>query len=91
EFDVSIVQCPEFEQELANVEQGRHTRPISMQPLQMVMPKKSCFHTPSPDRPRFSLGLTHLEKTPTPSPIHSIHPKLKNIKKCKNKEKKIRA
>ncbi|RYR10777.1 hypothetical protein Ahy_B05g079258 [Arachis hypogaea] len=91
EFDVSIVQCPEFKQLLANIEQEQHTMPISMQPLQTVMPKKSCYHTPSPGRPNFSLGLTQLEKTLTPSPIHSIHLRLRNIKKGENKEKQIRA
>ncbi|RYR09812.1 hypothetical protein Ahy_B05g078224 [Arachis hypogaea] len=74
-----------------NVEQGRQTRAISMQPLQMVMPKKSCYHTPSPGRPSFSLGLTQFEKAPTLSPIHSIHPRLRNIKKGETKEKQIRA
>ncbi|QHO06996.1 uncharacterized protein DS421_14g459760 [Arachis hypogaea] len=91
EFDISIVQCPKFEQVLNNVEQRWQTKAISMQPLQTVMPNKSCYHTLSPGRPSFSLGLTQLEKTPTPSPIHSIHPSLRNIKKGETKEKQIRA
>ncbi|QHN97287.1 uncharacterized protein DS421_18g626080 [Arachis hypogaea] len=62
-----------------------------MQPLQTVMPNKSCYHTSSLGRPSFSLSLTHLEKTPTPFPIHSIHPRLRNIKKGETKEKQIRA
>ncbi|QHN92433.1 uncharacterized protein DS421_17g583700 [Arachis hypogaea] len=90
-FDILIVQCLEFEQVLNNVEQGQQTKAIIMQPLQTVLPNKSGYHTPSPGRPSFSLGLTQLEKTPTSSPIHSIHPRLRNIKKGETKEKQIRA
>ncbi|XP_020972620.1 uncharacterized protein LOC110269256 [Arachis ipaensis] len=60
EFDISIVQCPEFEQVLNSVEQGRETNAIIMQPLQTVLPNKSSYHTLSPGRPSFSLSLTHL-------------------------------
>ncbi|RYR11089.1 hypothetical protein Ahy_B05g079570 [Arachis hypogaea] len=90
EFDISIVQYPEFEQVLNSVEQGRETNAIIMQPLQTVLPNKSSYHTPSPGRPSFSLGLTQFEKTPTPSPLHSIHPTLKNIKLGETKEEQIR-
>ncbi|RYQ85009.1 hypothetical protein Ahy_B10g104497 isoform B [Arachis hypogaea] len=90
EFDISIVQCPEFDQVLNNVEQGHQTKAIIMQPLQTVFPKRSPYHTPSPGRPSFSLGLTQLEKTPTPSPIHSIHPRLREIKLGETKEEQIR-
>ncbi|QHO00929.1 uncharacterized protein DS421_13g410570 [Arachis hypogaea] len=90
EFDISIVQCPEFEQVLNNVEQGHQTKAIIMQPLQTVFPIKSPYHTPSPGRPSFSLGLTQLEKTLTPSPIHSIHPRLSEIKLGETKEEQIR-
>ncbi|RYR31513.1 hypothetical protein Ahy_B01g056315 [Arachis hypogaea] len=82
EFDISIVQCPEFEEVLNNVEQGQQTKAISMQPLQTVLPIKSSYHTPSPGRPSFSLGLTQLEKSPT---------LLRNIQKGETKEKQIRA
>ncbi|XLU69878.1 hypothetical protein S245_028931 [Arachis hypogaea] len=61
-----------------------------MQPLQMVLPNKSSYHTPSPGRPSFSLGLTQFEKTPIPSPIHLIHPTLRNIKLGETKEEQIR-
>ncbi|RYR35328.1 hypothetical protein Ahy_A10g050492 [Arachis hypogaea] len=91
EFDISIVQCPEFEQVLNNVEQGHQTKAIIMQPLQTVFPKGSPYHTPSLGRPSFSLGLTQLEKTPTPSPIHSIHPRLREIKLGETKEEQIRS
>ncbi|QHO42750.1 uncharacterized protein DS421_5g156920 [Arachis hypogaea] len=37
EFDISIIQCPEFEQVLNNVEQGHQTKAIIMQPLQTVI------------------------------------------------------
>ncbi|QHO16595.1 hypothetical protein HN51_032284 [Arachis hypogaea] len=90
EFDISIVQCPEFEQVLNSVEQGPETNAIIMQPLQTLLPNKSNYHTPSPGRPSFSLGLTQFEKTPTPSPLHSIHPTLKNIKLGETKEEQIR-
>ncbi|QHO13670.1 uncharacterized protein DS421_15g517500 [Arachis hypogaea] len=90
EFDISIVQCPEFEQVLNSVEQGRETNAIIMQPLQTVLPNKSSYHTPSPGRLSFSLGLTQFEKTPTPFPLHSIHPTLKNIKLEETKEEQIR-
>ncbi|QHO44191.1 uncharacterized protein DS421_5g169110 [Arachis hypogaea] len=90
EFDISIVQCPEFEQVLNNVEQEHQTKAIIMQPLQMVFLIKSAYHIPSPGRPSFSLGLTQLEKTPTLSPIHSIHPRLKEIKLGETKETQIR-
>ncbi|QHO03163.1 uncharacterized protein DS421_13g430040 [Arachis hypogaea] len=90
EFDISIVQCLEFEQVLNNVELGRETNAIIIQPLQTVLPNKSSYHTPSPGRPSFSLGLTQFEKTPTPSPIHSIHPTLRNIKLGETKEEQIR-
>ncbi|RYR27806.1 hypothetical protein Ahy_B01g051868 [Arachis hypogaea] len=90
EFDISIVQCPEFEQVLNSVEQGCETNAIIMHPLQTVLPNKSSYHTPSPGRPSFSLGLTQFEKTPTPSPLHSIHPTLKKIKLGETKEEQIR-
>ncbi|QHN86979.1 uncharacterized protein DS421_16g550990 [Arachis hypogaea] len=90
EFNISIVQCPEFEEVLNNVEKGCESKAIVMQPLQTVLPNKSGYHTPSPGRPSFSLGLTQFEKTPTPSPIQSIHPSLKKIKLGETKEKKIR-
>ncbi|QHO50468.1 uncharacterized protein DS421_1g22760 [Arachis hypogaea] len=90
EFDISIVQCPELEQVLNNVEQGHQTKAIIMQPLQTVFPKGSPYCTPSPSRPSFSLGLTQLEKTPTPSPLHSIHPRLREIKMGETKEEQIR-
>ncbi|RYR75779.1 hypothetical protein Ahy_A01g000364 [Arachis hypogaea] len=91
EFDISIVQCPEFEEVLNNVEQGCESKAIVMQPLQTVLPNKSGYHTPSPGRHSFSLGLTQFEKTPTPSPIQSIHPSLKKIKLGDIKEKQIRS
>ncbi|QHO57303.1 uncharacterized protein DS421_3g81120 [Arachis hypogaea] len=90
EFDISIVQCPEFEQALNNVEHGHQTKAIIMQPLQTVFPIKSPYHTLSPGRPSFSLGLTQLEKTLTPSPIHSIHPRLREIKLGETKEEQIK-
>ncbi|QHN82588.1 uncharacterized protein DS421_20g697160 [Arachis hypogaea] len=82
--------CPEFEQVLNSVEQGCETNAIIMHPLQTVLPNKSSYHTPSPGRPSFSLSLTQFEKTPTPSPLHSIHPTLKKIKLGENKEEQIR-
>ncbi|QHN82390.1 uncharacterized protein DS421_20g695410 [Arachis hypogaea] len=91
EFDISIVQYPEFEEVLNNVEQGCDSKAIVMQPIQTVLPNKSGYHTPSPGRPSFSLGLTQFEKTPTPSPIQSIHPSLKKIKLGEIKEKQIRS
>ncbi|XP_020972851.1 uncharacterized protein LOC110269395 [Arachis ipaensis] len=91
EFDISIVQCPKFEEVLNNVKQGCESKAIVMQPLQTVLPNKSGYHTPSPGRPSFSLGLTQFEKTPTPSLIQSIHPSLKKIKLGEIKEKQIRS
>ncbi|RYR77598.1 hypothetical protein Ahy_A01g002121 [Arachis hypogaea] len=91
EFDVSIMQCPEFKEMLANVEQGRNIRPVVMEPLQTVMPKTPRYHTPSPGKPSFSLGLTQWEKTPIPSPARSIHPRLRNFKIGEKKEKQILA
>ncbi|QHO05881.1 uncharacterized protein DS421_14g449870 [Arachis hypogaea] len=84
------MQCPKFEEMLATVEQGQNKRPISMEPLQTVMPKKPRHHTLSPGKPSFSLGLTQLEKTPTPSLTPSIHPRLRNIEKGEHKDKQIR-
>ncbi|RYQ86006.1 hypothetical protein Ahy_B10g105658 [Arachis hypogaea] len=46
EFDISIVQCPEFEKVLNNVERGCESKAIVMQPLQTVLPNKSSYHTP---------------------------------------------
>ncbi|RYQ98791.1 hypothetical protein Ahy_B07g086589 [Arachis hypogaea] len=85
-FDISIVQCPEFEQVLNSVEQGCEPNAIIMHPC-----KRSCqtnqatIHRVQGDRAFHSF-----EKTPTPSSLHSIHPTLKKIKLGETKEEQIR-
>ncbi|RYR68601.1 hypothetical protein Ahy_A03g015079 [Arachis hypogaea] len=68
EFDVNFVQCLEVEKLLEKFEQGGNTSPINMEPLQVVVANKSCYHTPSPGRHSFSLGLTQLENSPATPP-----------------------
>ncbi|RYR26245.1 hypothetical protein Ahy_B02g060457 [Arachis hypogaea] len=74
EFDISIVQCPEFEQVLNSVEQGRETNAIIMQPLQTVLPNKSSYHTLSPGRPSFSLN-----SNPFPVIFNSSNPEKNKV------------
>ncbi|KAL4293888.1 hypothetical protein AHAS_Ahas18G0173100 [Arachis hypogaea] len=87
DFDLDLMQCPEIEEILDEIEQGWYARPISMEPIQTVMPKNSHCHTPSLGKRSFSLGLTQLETTPTPFSPSSVHPRLKNVKleKCNEK------
>ncbi|XP_020971842.1 uncharacterized protein LOC110268985 [Arachis ipaensis] len=89
--DPSILslRCPESEKLWKNNEQGRHTRPISLEPIQIMLPKILHCHTPSPTRPSFSFRLTQLRKTPTPSPTPLVHLRLKSLKLDKSKEKLV--
>ncbi|RYQ99987.1 hypothetical protein Ahy_B07g088035 [Arachis hypogaea] len=83
EFDISIVQCPEFEKVMNNVEKGCESKAIIMQPLQTILPNKSGYYTPSPGRPSFSL-----DSNPFSDSINSSKPK--KIKLGETKKKKIR-
>ncbi|XLU19190.1 hypothetical protein S245_055256 [Arachis hypogaea] len=60
-----------------------------MEPLQTVVDNKSHYHTPSPGRPSFSLGLTQLEKSPATTPLITVHPRLKGVKLGEEKEEMV--
>ncbi|QHN91373.1 uncharacterized protein DS421_17g574320 [Arachis hypogaea] len=75
----------------ANIEKGVYpSRPISIDPIQAIIPRGSSYRTPSPQRPSFSLGLTQLFKSPSPSPPRPIHPLLRGRKITEREEQRIR-
>lgn len=90
DFDLNFVQCPEVEKILVKFEQGGNTSPINMESLQKVVANKSRYHTPSPGRLSFSLGLTQLEKSPATPPFITVHPRLKSVKLGEEKEEMVR-
>ncbi|XLS81070.1 hypothetical protein HN51_046901, partial [Arachis hypogaea] len=81
----------EFFDRQANIEKGVYpSRPISIDPIQAIIPRGSSYRTPSPQRPSFSLGLTQLFKSPLPSPLRPIHPLLRGQKITEREEQRIR-
>ncbi|XLT43256.1 hypothetical protein HN873_035860, partial [Arachis hypogaea] len=82
---------PECEMIWANIEKGVYpSRPVNIDPIQAIIPRGSSYHTPSPQRPRFSLGLTQFFKSPSPSPPRPIHPLLRGRKITEREEQRIR-
>ncbi|XLU66573.1 hypothetical protein S245_025626 [Arachis hypogaea] len=59
----------ESERLWAEIERRYPLRVISIDSIQTIIPKGSSVRTSSPPRPSFSLGMTQIFKTPTPSPL----------------------